>query len=321
MPNSRYLAITGGIGGAKLALGLSRLLEPGELAFVVNTGDDFSHLGLHVSPDIDTLVYTLAGESNEETGWGRRDETWQFMDALEGLGGETWFRLGDRDLAMNVERSRRLAAGESLATATVALAGALGVDHPVLPMSDDPVRTRVLTDEGELEFQHYFVRRQCQPKVTGCIYAGAEQARLQPRLAGWLADGALRGIVLCPSNPFLSIDPILAVPGLREGLRDCAAPVIAVSPVVGGQAIKGPTVKMMQELGVPNSAEWVAGHYLDFLDGFVLDAEDEALAPAIEASGLAVSVTQTVMRSLEDRVSLARDCIAFIGHLSGGGTR
>ncbi len=315
-----YIAFTGGIGGAKLSLGLARILGPDELAFVVNTGDDFRHLGLHVSPDIDTLVYTLAGESNEETGWGRRDETWQFMEALEGLGGETWFRLGDRDLAMNVERTRRLASGQSLCGVTSALAAALGVEHRVLPMSDDPVTTRVKTGEGLLDFQHYFVREQCRPAVSGVVYAGAESARLLPGVVESLAAGELRGVVFCPSNPFLSVDPILALPGLRERLRDCAAPVIAVSPVVGGRAIKGPTVKMMQELGVPNSAAWVADHYADFLDGFVLDVEDEGLAPEIAASGLEVAVTRTVMRTLEDRVALAGDCVEFIDRLAAAST-
>jgi len=320
MGTPAYLAFTGGIGGAKLALGLSRVLGPRELAFVVNTGDDFRHLGLHVAPDIDTLVYTLAGENNEETGWGRRGETWQFMSALERLGGETWFALGDRDLAMNVERTRRLAGGASLSEVTAALAAALGVEHPVLPMSDDPVRTRVLTADGELDFQHYFVREGCRPEVRGVVYAGAGDARLQPAVGDWLAAGDLRGVIFCPSNPFLSIDPMLALPGLRARLRNCAAPVVAVSPVVGGEAIKGPAVKMMHEMGIPGSASWVADHYADFLDGFVLDEADAPLAAGIEGSGTAVLVTRTVMRSLEDRLDLARDCLDFIRRLSAAGT-
>jgi len=312
MNESRYLAITGGVGGAKLALGLSQLLAADQLAMAVNTGDDFMHLGLHVSPDIDTLVYTLAGECNPDTGWGRRDETWHFMQALAGLGGETWFALGDRDLAMNVERTRRLANGQTLSQVTAALATSLGIGHSILPMSDDPVHTRVQTGQGLLDFQHYFVRDRCEPVVSGFEFEGAEKARVNPEIESLLDSPDLAGIILCPSNPFVSIDPILSLPGLRERLRACAAPVIAVSPVVGGSAIKGPTVKMMQELSVPNTATWVAEHYRDFLDGFILDEKDLGLKPDIEALGLAAHVTNTVMVTLEDRVNLAGSCLDFL---------
>ena len=309
MATKRYLAITGGVGGAKLALGLSKLLDGTELAMVVNTGDDFRHLGLHISPDIDTLVYTLAGECNPDTGWGRRGESWQFMDALAALGGETWFSLGDRDLAMHIERTRRLEAGESLTRVTAGLASSLGIEHRILPMSNDPVQTRVLTENGAMDFQHYFVRDRCEPVVSGFEFAGADSARINPEIDRCLDDPALAGVILCPSNPFVSIDPILAVPGMRQRLVQCPAPVIAVSPVVGGAAIKGPTVKMMRELSLPNSATWVAGHYRDFLDGFVLDRQDAGLADEIEAPGMKVAVTQTVMESLDDRVKLAQVCL------------
>ena len=308
----RYLAITGGVGGAKLVLGLSKLLDRDELAIIVNTGDDFQHLGLHISPDIDTLVYTLAGECNSDTGWGRRDESWQFMDALAALGGETWFRLGDRDLAMHIERTRRLQTGESLTRVTAGLASSLGIQHRILPMSDDPVHTRVLTENGAMDFQHYFVRDRCGPAVSGFAFEGADSARINPEIDQYLDDPALAGVILCPSNPFVSIDPILAVPGMRQRLVQCQAPVIAVSPVVGGSAIKGPTVKMMRELSIPNSASWVAGHYRDFLDGFVLDKQDAGLRGEIETLGMKVSVTQTVMESLDDRVKLARDCLDLL---------
>ncbi len=315
MNTPRYLAITGGIGGAKLSLGLASILGPDALAFVVNTGDDFEHLGLHISPDIDTLVYTLSGEVDTETGWGCRDESWQFMAMLDALGGETWFQLGDRDMAMHVERSRRLAEGQGLAQVTKELAGRLGVAHRILPVSDDPVRTRVQTTAGWLDFQHYFVRDRCEPAVTGFEFAGAESARLNPDIAAWLESEALRGVILCPSNPFVSIDPMLAVPGLRDRLCACPAPVVAVSPVVGGDAIKGPTVKMMRELGVPNSASQVASHYRDFLDGFVLDSVDVALAGEIESLRMAVMHTHTVMVSLEDRTGLARAVVDFVDRL------
>jgi LPPG:FO 2-phospho-L-lactate transferase len=314
--HGRILAITGGVGGAKLALGLAKLLPPEQLAFVVNTGDDFSHLGLHVSPDIDTLVYTLSGLCNPETGWGRRDESWQFMAALKQLGGETWFKLGDQDLAMHIERSRRLATGEPLSSVTAALAAALSIEHPILPMSDDRVRTRVFTADGAMDFQHYFVRERCEPAITGFEFSGAGNAKINPEILLRLRDPQLAGVILCPSNPFVSIDPILSLPGMRDQLAQCEAPVIAVSPVVGGTAIKGPTVKMMHEMGIENSATWVAGHYRDFLNGFVLDQHDAVLKTEIEAMGMAATVTQTVMKTLDDRVSLARHCLQFLSHLS-----
>ena len=250
------VALSGGVGGAKLALGLSRVLPAAELQVVCNTGDDFDHLGLCISPDIDTVAYTLAGVANREVGWGRHDETWSFMETLETLGGETWFRLGDRDLAMHVERTRRLRAGETLTTVTADLCARLGVAPRVLPMSDDPVRTRVRTDQGWIDFQEYFVRRRCEPVVHELAFHGATTARAQPEFLAALTDPATQAVVICPSNPFISIEPILAVPGVRAALADCAAPVIAVSPLIGGRAIKGPTAKMMAELGMDTERRW-----------------------------------------------------------------
>ena len=248
------LALSGGVGGAKLALGLYRVLPPDTLTVVANTGDDFEHLGLAISPDLDTLLYTLSGQANPELGWGRRGETWTFMAALEALGGETWFRLGDGDLATHVERTRRLKAGESLsAISTISAAGSASRAR-LLPMSDDQVRTRLRTDAGWLDFQDYFVRLRCEPIVRELAFAGAGDARPHPDFLAALADPKLRAVVLCPSNPFISIDPILAVPGVRAALRACRAPVVAVSPIVAGQAVKGPTAKMMAELGLPVDA-------------------------------------------------------------------
>ena len=315
MSAQKYLAITGGVGGAKLALGLANLLDGGQLAFAVNTADDFEHLGLHISPDIDTLVYTLAGDNNPDTGWGRKNESWNFLQALKEIGGEGWFALGDRDLALIVERTHRLRNGQALSGVTADLAARLGVTHPVLPMTDDAVATRVMTPAGEMDFQDYFVRLKCEPNVTGFRFAGVEDARLNPEIAARLQDPELAGVILCPSNPFVSIDPILALPGMQGLLRACAAPVIAVSPVVGGAAIKGPTVKMMTELSVPNSAAWVARHYRPLLDGFVLDRADAALKDEIESLGLHASVTETVMVTLEDRIALARHCLELLGAL------
>lgn len=303
-----WIALTGGIGGAKLALGLARVLAPDRLTIVVNTGDDFEHLGLHISPDIDTTLYTLAGIANPELGWGRADETWSFMAVLERLGGPTWFKLGDRDLALHVERTRRLKAGATLSAVTAHLAESLGVGPRVLPMSDDAVRTVVESDQGPLAFQDYFVGRKCAPRVTAIRFAGADQARPAPGVLAALAEPGLAGVILCPSNPWLSVDPILAVPGLREALRASGAPVVAVTPIIAGKAVKGPTAKIMAELGLDVSVLSIVAHYRGLIGGFVLDAEDRALESRI---GLPVRVARTRMRSIEDRIALAEESIAF----------
>ena len=318
-PVVECLALSGGVGGAKLVVGLARLIAPGRLMVAANTGDDFEHLGLHVSPDIDTLVYTLSGLANPETGWGRAGETWNFMATLAALGGETWFQLGDNDLAMHVERTRRLRAGETLSAITADLGARLGATARIVPMSDDPVRTIVETPSGPLDFQSYFVRQRCAPAVTGLRFDGATAARPQAQILEALADPALEAVVICPSNPLISIDPILALPGLRERLARCAAPVIAVSPIVGGRALKGPTAKMMGELGMAVTAAAVAAHYGGLLDGFVIDRADENLAGELRAAGLAVRVADTVMASLEDREALAREVLGLAGEIRDGG--
>ena len=307
-----YLALTGGIGGAKLALGLTHVLGAEAVSFVVNTGDDFEHLGFCISPDIDTLSYTLAGRSNSELGWGRGDETWNFMAALEELGGETWFRLGDRDLAIHVQRTRMLAQGVTLTEVTAHIGAALCIAHPILPMTDDRVRTIVHTADGKLAFQHYFVRDRCKPEVTGFEFEGAEAARMNPAVLASLED--CQGILICPSNPFVSIDPILAVPGMRAALKICPAPVVAVSPIVGGTAIKGPTAKMMRELDVPATARQVALHYGDLLDGFLLDERDAGLHGTLKVP---TAVAQSVMVTLGDRVQLAEATLQFLQDLRG----
>ena len=254
-------ALAGGVGGAKLAHGLSRILPPKDLAIVVNIGDDFEHLGLHVSPDIDTVVYTLAGIANPETGWGVAGETWSFMGALGVLGGETWFRLGDRDLATHVERTRLLAEGAPLSAVTTRLARKLGVAAAIVPASDDPVRTLVATNEGELEFQHYFVRRHCAPRVSSLSYRNAGTARPAPVGGRPWTEMEIAGVIICPSNPYLSIAPILAMPAAHALLKDRRFPVAAVSPIVAGQALKGPAAKIMAELGTDPSALAVARFY------------------------------------------------------------
>ncbi len=301
------LALTGGVGGAKLALGLARVLPPDDVVFLVNTGDDFEQLGLPVSPDVDTLTYTLAGLASADAGWGRGDETWHFMETLERLGGETWFRLGDRDLALHIRRRELLASGAGLTAATAAIASALGVRHTILPMSDDAVRTQVLTPGGRLPFQHYFVRDRCVPKALGFEFAGAAKARRNPLIP----FGRLTAAVVCPSNPFVSVDPILAVPGIVDALQEADVPIVAVTPVVGGKAIKGPTAKMMRELGIPATTVGVARHYAGFVTRFVIDEVDAAAEPAVRALGMRTTVAQTVMRTLEDRVALARAVVEF----------
>jgi LPPG:FO 2-phospho-L-lactate transferase len=301
------LALSGGVGGAKLALGLYRVLPPDALTVVANTGDDFEHLGLAISPDLDTLLYTLSGRANPELGWGREGETWTFMAALEALGGETWFRLGDGDLATHIERTRRLCAGESLSAISDDFRRRLGITARLLPMSDDKVRTRLRTPEGWLNFQDYFVRLRCEPVISELAFAGAEKSRPHPDFLAALANPALRAVVVCPSNPFISIDPILAVPGVRDALRACRASVVAVSPIVAGQAVKGPTAKMMAELGLPVDAATPGRHYRDFLDLYIADQDDAA---AVANLGIPVVLTRTLMRSLEDREALARTILA-----------
>ncbi len=297
------IALSGGVGGAKLALGLSRIMPHENLLVVVNTGDDFEHLGLSISPDIDTVAYTLAGLANREVGWGRHDETWSFMQTMEVLGGETWFRLGDRDVALHVERTRRLRAGESLSEVTADLCRRMGVGPRVVPMSNDPVRTRLLTELGWLDFQDYFVRRRCEPVVSELQFQGAGAAKAHPEFLAGLADPALEAVVICPSNPFISVEPILAIPGVREALMACHAPIIAVSPIIAGRAVKGPTAKMMTELGLDPSAGTVAQRYAALLDGYVIDHADMSEVVSIDAR---VTLAQTLMTTIEDREALAR---------------
>jgi LPPG:FO 2-phospho-L-lactate transferase len=304
---TRYIALTGGIGGAKLALGLSRVLPPDQLMLVVNTGDDFEHLGLKISPDIDTLTYTLAGLNNTEVGWGRADESWQFMAALEELGGETWFNLGDKDLALHHLRTKMMQDGLSLTDVTGAFCEQLGVKQTVVPMTDDPVSTMVETRDGELSFQHYFVRERCKPRVKGFRFAGSETARPSPELLDALRSA--EGVIICPSNPFVSVDPMLSLPGMRAALRASPAKVVAVSPIVGGNAIKGPTAKIMRELDLASMADEVAAHYGDLLDGYVLDELDKFVVQNI---AVPTRVAQTVMQTLDDRIALAKECLDFI---------
>ena len=300
------IALSGGIGGAKLALGLSHVLPPEELLIIANTGDDFEHYGLTICPDTDTLLYTLAGLDNPQLGWGRADESWAFMETLASLGGADWFRLGDRDLALHVLRNHRLRAGESLSTITDDFRQRFGIGPRILPMSDDPVRTQIGTDQGWLDFQDWFVRLRAEPLARAVKFAGVEQARPQPALLEALRAQP-RGIVICPSNPFISIEPILAVPGLRDAIAASGAPVVAVSPIIAGQAVKGPTARMFEALGVTPSAAAVVVRYGDLLDGYVMEHGDDG-------TGITPRVfhAATLMRDLADKTALARQVLAAI---------
>ncbi len=309
------VALSGGVGGSKLTDGLSRVMPAGKLAVVANTGDDFEHLGLSICPDIDTLLYTLGGLADPDRGWGRKDETWTFMQALRALGGESWFQLGDGDLATHVERTRRLAAGETLSMITDAFRRRLGIASRLWPMSDNPVRTRIRTAEGWIAFQDYFVRQRALPEIREIAFSGAENSRPHDEFLSALRDPDLRAVVICPSNPLISIGPILAVPGVRDAIAACRAPVIAVSPIISGAAVKGPTAKMIVELGgVPDAID-AARRYEGLLDGYIIDTGDATLAPM---SAVPVEIAPTLMATPHDRMRLARVVLSFADRLAAG---
>ena len=305
---TKILAITGGVGGAKLALGLSKILTPDELLFLVNTGDDFQHLGLEISPDLDSLLYALSGKINPELGWGRANETWACISELEELGADSWFRLGDRDLALHLVRTQMLNQGATLQNVADRLSESLGIDHRIAPMSNDKISTTVNTPNGKLAFQEYFVREQCEPAVIDFDFEGIEKSTPNPVVMSWLDE--CDGIIICPSNPYVSVDTILSVPKYRDAFQ--SKPVIAVSPIVGGLAIKGPAAKMMTELGVPPTPIAVAKHYGSLLSGFVLDQTDHEQAKDIPIPSI---VTQTIMLTLQDRIGLAEQCVRFLEEL------
>ena len=306
-----HLALSGGIGGAKLALGLEHIFNSPKLMIAGNTGDDFEHFGLNISPDLDTLLYTLSGKSDLERGWGLANETWSFMKAMKEIGGETWFQLGDRDLAIHVERTRRLNEGERLSLITSSFCRKLGVKSQIVPATDDSLKTLVKTPEGILSFQHYFVKDQCRAKIIALQFDGSENAQPCSALEKVLESLLLKTVVVCPSNPFLSIDPILAILGLRKKLKKSKARIIAVSPIVGGNAVKGPTANNMRDLGFTVSACSIAKYYSDFIDGFILDNRDEKEIAEIESLGIRVGLADTIMTDLQSKIKLAEDVLRF----------
>ena len=305
----KVCALAGGVGGAKLAAGLQSLLAPEDLTVVVNTADDFDLWGLHISPDLDTVMYTLAGLANPETGWGVAEESFGALSMLDRYGEDTWFKLGDRDLATHILRTTRLDAGESLTEITADLSAALGIRGSILPMCDEPVSTLLDTPDGTLEFQEYFVRRRQRDEVLGVRLRGIEEATLTNSFSETLAEAEV--VVLCPSNPVVSIGPILAVPGIKEALAASLAPKIAVSPIIGGRALKGPADKMMESLGHEVSAVGVARIYEGLVDGMVIDHADHGERAAIEDLGMEVLVTDAVMHDLEDRLRFAGEVLEF----------
>lgn len=306
MTGPRIVALAGGVGGAKLAAGLQEVLPRAALTVIVNTGDDFEHWGLSVCPDIDTVLYNLAGMHNPETGWGRAGDSYTTLRAMEIIGGEDWFRIGDLDLATHLRRSEWLRQGDTLSEVTDRLRRSLGIPSLVVPMSDQPVRTLVHTDEGDLPFQHYFVRRRCEPCVIDLTFVGAGEAQLSSQALHALqrADA----IVFCPSNPYLSIDPILSIAGVRRFIRKLPVPKIAVAPIVGGRAIKGPAAKMMREMGKDVSPLTVAEHFDGLLTAFVLDAADASLVGELAIPTIAVD---TMMTDLASKTRLAHTVLDF----------
>lgn len=310
-PATRLVALSGGVGGARFVDGLRTSVLADNLLIVANTGDDFTHLGLPICPDLDTVMYTLADRENPTSGWGRREETWHCLNTMRELGADTWFQLGDKDLATHLYRAQLLQQGLSLTDATRVLCDRFGVRQRLVPMTDSMVRTMVETATGEMSFQHYFVRNHCEPEVRGFRFDGVASAAPSPSIADFIAERAVDAIIIAPSNPFVSIDPVLAVPGMRELLLGLHVPIIAVSPIIGGRAIKGPAAKMLSEMGRTRSASAVAEHYAGFASGFVIDEQDAALADEISSQGMDVLVTDTLIVERPARMRLATEILSW----------
>ncbi|MDC0185866.1 2-phospho-L-lactate transferase [Gammaproteobacteria bacterium] len=314
----KILALSGGVGGAKLCRGLDQITDKDELVIIANTGDDFLYLGFYISPDIDTLIYTLAGENNIETGWGRTDETWKAHNVMGGLGADNWFKLGDKDLEMHVYRSKEIQNGTSLTEITQKVSKVWNINSKILPMSNHSIKTIIESDIGTLSFQEYFVKKQCIPKVESITFKQKE-AKASQTLLDEMNDNNLTAIIFAPSNPYLSIDPILSLSEIKNFLRTTSTPVIAVSPVVDGQAVKGPTTKIMTELGVEPSAVSIAKHYDGLIDGLILDVLDQNLVSQVEDIGIRTKVMNTIMHNDQDKIQLAQAALDFAQEIELGG--
>ncbi len=313
MKDGKYLLLCGGVGGSRMAAGFAGVLPPSRLTIAVNTGDDFDHFGLRICPDLDTVSYMLSGLVDEERGWGRRNESWRAMEVVGQLAGETWFNLGDCDLGLHLRRTQLLSQGRCLSEVVADLATHLGVAHPLVPMTDAAVRTVVRTADGDLTFQEYFVRRRAEPVAIGVLYEGAESAAPASGLIAALADPLLRGIIIAPSNPILSISPILAVAGLKEAIRARGVPIVAVSPLIGGKTVRGPAAKLLAELGYAPGVAGLLSYYAGLIDGLVVDQRDRF--PERLHAGIHVFETDTLMPDTAQRTRLAQFCIDAIEHL------
>lgn len=307
------LALTGGVGGAKLATGLAKILSNEELHIVVNTGDDFNYWGLPISPDIDTVMYNLAGVNNTSLGWGIEDEKWTILEGMEKMKVDNWFRIGDRDLLTHLHRAQLLNDGHSLTSATDIICNKYGVHHSIIPMTDNPIHTLLHTKKDTIVFQDYFVKQKCKPIIHSISYQGCDDSMPSAKLMTLIDNPSLKGIVICPSNPFLSIAPILSIPLLRKKLQSMSVPIIAVSPLINGQAIKGPTSKIMYELGVDVSNFGIASFYSDIISGIVIDASDSSDKMKLKKQGINVFTTNTLMKSNTDKVKLAKSVLSYLG--------
>ncbi len=315
MSDNNLIAISGGIGGAKLCYGLDQILQPEQLRVIANTGDDFLYLGFYISPDIDTLIYTLAGVNNKETGWGREDETWKTHNVLGELGADNWFKLGDKDLALHLHRSKALKNGETLTSITQDIAERFKLKNIILPMSDHIIQTVVDTDKGSMPFQEYFVKESTTPKVREISFESKHPKTTKEVLEA-INDPELSGFLIAPSNPYLSIDPILSIDKIKQTLMQSNKPRVAVSPIIGRDSVKGPTAKIMQEMGLEVNVMTIANHYENLIDGLIIDNTDEEHIQAIESSGIRVKVTNILMHDNDDKTRLAEEAIEFLNELS-----
>ena len=315
MSDKNFIALSGGIGGAKLCFGLNQILEPKQLQVIANTGDDFLYLGFYISPDIDTLIYTLAGINNKEEGWGRADETWKTHNVLGQLGADNWFKLGDKDLALHLHRSKAMRNGETLTSITQDIAERFEIGSKILPMSNHMIQTILHTEKGLLSFQDYFVKEANKPKIKKISFKSKHPETTKEVLEA-INDPGLTGFLIAPSNPYLSVDPILSIDKIKQTIMESNKPRIAVSPIIGEDSVKGPTSKIMKEMGLEVNVTTIAKHYENLIDGLIIDNTDEEYVQAIESSGIKVKVSNILMNNNDDKIRLAEEAIEFLNELS-----